>query len=149
MENLTSNIPYKKAKYHENLEVQLLYQKCRYQENPESKIIYQKARYQENCEKQIEYQNRRYKKNPVLQIKYNKMRYQENKRISNTKGLSKKRYQEKTKGCGRVQNFLQQVKQGPYYICTICHRSLYRRSDRFFKYEKYYILCTELHHPVK
>ena len=35
LENGTSNIAYKKAKYQENSEVRLLYQ-CRYQENPES-----------------------------------------------------------------------------------------------------------------
>ena len=75
------------------------------------------------------------------------MRYQENPEI--LRESQKRRYQEKMKGCGSVQNFLQHVKQGPYYICTICHQSLYRCSVRLFKYEKYQILCAELYHPMK
>ena len=43
---------------------------------------------------------------------------------------------------------LHEVKQVPYYICTVCHRSLYLRSVRLFKQEKY-ILTEELYHPVK
>ena len=35
----------------------------------------------------------------------------------------KKRY-------NKIKSFLQQVKQGPYYICTICHRNLYQHSVR-------------------
>ena len=46
----------------------------------------------------------------------------------------------KWKNCVKVQNFLQQVKQGLYYICIIYH---------LFKHEKYPILTAELYHPVK
>ena len=53
------------------------------------------------------------------------------------------------KHCDKVDSFLQQVKQVPYYICTICHRSLYQRSVRLCKHEKYNILMPELYHPVK
>ena len=45
--------------------------------------------------------------------------------------------------------FLQEVKQRPYIICTVCHRSLYQRIVRLFKQEKYHILTEELCHPVK
>ena len=45
--------------------------------------------------------------------------------------------------------FLQEVKQGPYYICTTCHRNLYQHSVRLFKQEKYHILTEKLCHPVK
>ena len=58
--------------------------------------------------------------------------------------------QKKTKkNCGKVENFLQQAKQGPFYICTIRHRSLYQRSVRLFNYEKYDILTAELYNGVK
>ena len=52
------------------------------------------------------------------------------------------------KGCDKVENFLQQVKQCPYYICAMCHQSLYQRSFRIFKYEKYQILTSKMYHPV-
>ena len=55
----------------------------------------------------------------------------------------------KEKKLWQAENFLQQVKEGPYYICTICHGSLYQCSVRFFKHEKYWILISELYHPVK
>ena len=45
--------------------------------------------------------------------------------------------------------FLQELKQGPYYICAVCHQSLYLRSFRLFKQEKYHILSEELYNPVK
>ena len=51
--------------------------------------------------------------------------------------------------CDNVENFLQQVKQSPFCICTICHRSLYQCNVRIFNNEKYIIHIAELHHPVK
>ena len=48
----------------------------------------------------------------------------------------------------KVKNFLQQVKQGPYYLCTISHRSLYQRGVRLFKYENYHMLTADFY-PVK
>ena len=54
----------------------------------------------------------------------------------------------KKKSCERL-NFLQQVKQGPYYICTICHGSLSQGVVWFFKDEKYQIVTLELYDPVK
>ena len=38
-----------------------------------------------------------------------------------------------------VESFLQQVKQGPYYISTVYHQTLYQ----------YHIRNAELYHPVK
>ena len=55
----------------------------------------------------------------------------------------------KKKSCGNVENFPQQVKQGLYYICTICHGSLHQLSVRLFNYEKYNILIAVLNNPVK
>ena len=65
------------------------------------------------------------------------------------KNIIKQNYQENKKNCGKVDSFLQQVKQGPYYVCTICHRNLYQRSVRLRQHEKYNFLTTELYHPVK
>ena len=39
-------------------------------------------------------------------------------------------------------NFLQEVKEGLYCICTICHRNL-------IFYEEYQVLISELYQPVK
>lgn len=48
----------------------------------------------------------------------------------------------------KVEKFFLQVKQGPYYPCTICHRSWYQCSIRLFKHEKFYILISKLYHVV-
>ena len=75
-------------------------------------------RYQENHVLQLEYSKSRYQENPVLQLEYNKRRYLENLEIQ--REYLKKRYHEQKKRCGKVENFILQVKQGPYYICIIC-----------------------------
>ena len=52
--------------------------------------------------------------------------------------------------CDKVDSFLLQLKQRPYYICTIRHRShMYQRSVTLYKHEKYNILTSELLHRVK
>ena len=65
------------------------------------------------------------------------------------KNLKRQKKKKKKKICGNVENFPQQVKQGLYYICTICHGSLHQLSVRLFNYEKYNILIAELNNPVK
>ena len=69
------------------------------------------------------------------------------KKKSKIRNLKKKK--KKKKSCGNVENFPQQVKQGLYYICTICHGSLHQLSVRLFNYEKYNILIAVLNNPVK
>ena len=71
------------------------------------------------------------------------------KLIKKKKKIQKQRYQENKKNCDKVESFLQQVEQGLYYICTICHRSLYQYSVRLCKHKKYKILTPELYHSVK
>ena len=80
-------------------------------------------------------QTRRYQENPEINKEYRKKNY--------------KKYQKNKRNCDKVMYFLQKVKQGPYYICTVCHQSLYQRGVRLFKQEKYHILTEELCHPVK
>ena len=53
------------------------------------------------------------------------------------------------KSCGKVENFLQQVKESPYFISTASHLSLYQPRVRLFKHEKYDNITAELHHLVK
>ena len=47
-----------------------------------------------------------------------------------------------------LENFLKQVKKGPYYVCRISHRSVYQRSvkNKFFEHET---LFAELYHPAR
>ena len=126
---------YKKEKHQENRKLNTTYQKEKNHENHgEVQREYKKSIYQENSKIKIEYQKRRYQENPVVHKEYQKKKY--------------KKYQENKKNCDKVMYFLQ-VKQGPYYICTVCHRSLYQCSVRLFKQEKYHILTEELYHPVK
>ena len=79
-----------------------------------------------------------------------KQRYQENAELHKKhKKVRHQKSQEQKKSSDKVDNFLQQVKRDPYYICTICHQSLYQRSARFLNMKKYQILISELYHPVK
>ena len=61
------------------------------------------------------------------------------------KNLKIKRYDKKDKD----EKLLQQLKQSPSYICTICYRSLYQRRIRLFVYVKCHILTAELYHSMK
>ena len=42
--------------------------------------------------------------------------------------------------CGKVENFLQQLKQGPFHISIKCNGTLYQQSAKLFNQEKYHIL---------
>lgn len=79
--------------------MQLVYKKSRYHGNPEIKINYEKGRHQENPEIQREHQKRKCQEYQVENVKI----------VESEK-------------CDKVEYFLQ---QGPYYICTIYHRSQY------------------------
>ena len=48
------------------------------------------------------------------------------------------------KWLNKVEKFCQQIRQGPYFICTACHRCLYKGSVRLFEHEKYHILTAQL-----
>ena len=55
----------------------------------------------------------------------------------------------KNKKClNKVEKFCQQTRQGPHFICTVCHPCLYKHSVRLFEHEKY-ILTAELYCPVR
>ena len=48
----------------------------------------------------------------------------------------------------KLKIFFQQLREGPYFICAVCHRCLYKRSVRLFEHEKY-ILTAELYCLMK
>ena len=76
-----------------------------------------------------------------------KTRYQENhKKCQKIRQL---KFQGNRRSCDKVDNFLEQVKKGLYYICTIHHRRLYRHIVTLFKQKKYHILIAELFDPLK
>ena len=144
--NLQIKRNYQKMRYQENPQMQKDFQRKHYKKTPEIKIDYQKMRYQENPQMQIVFQRKRYKESPEIKIEYQKIGI--NKMLKLTK-IIKNRDVKKTKNSDQVESFLEQLKQGPYYICTTCHRNLYQRSVRLCKHEKYNILTPELYHPVK
>ena len=45
--------------------------------------------------------------------------------------------------------FCQQIRQGTYFICAVCHQCLYKRSVRLFEHEKYHILTAKCYRPVR
>ena len=51
----------------------------------------------------------------------------------------KKRQREIRKSIDPVKTFKDQIKEGPFYICVVCNRSLYRRSVILFKENSYSI----------
>ena len=63
------------------------------------------------------------------------------------KEYQRKKKQGKKKVFNKAEKFHQQIRQGPYYICTVCHHCLYQHSARLFHDQKY-VLNWELHHPV-
>ena len=84
-----------------------------------------------------------------MQLAYKKCGYPENSEHSLLKKKSVILNFKKRKKSDKFEGFIQQVKQGPYYICTICHRSLYQCRVKFFKHEKYQTLTPDLYHLVK
>ena len=40
------------------------------------------------------------------------------------------------------------IQEGPYYVCVVCNRCLYRRSVVHFKVEKYVIDTINIYHKV-
>ena len=53
--------------------------------------------------------------------------------------------QEKDKRFHKAEKF---HLEEPYYICAVCHHSLYQHSVRLFHNQKYNVLTSEMHHPA-
>ena len=82
------------------------------EENPETKREYENNKCEENPEPERVYQKNKFEKNPEPKKESRKKMHKKNKKF-----LSK------------VEKFCQQIRQGPYFICTLCHRCLYKRTD--------------------
>ena len=104
----------KKNKYDENFEPKKKYEKIKYDEilNPEENMKKIKMRKILRQKENMKTTNMR----KILNQKEN-MRKTNMRKILNQKFLSK------------VEKFCQQIRQDPYFICTLCHRCLYKRTD--------------------
>ena len=91
--------------------------KKNYQENPKPKEEYEKHKYEENPEPKRKYEKNEYEKNPKPKKENRKKMHKKNKKCLN-----------------KVEKFCQQIRQDPYFICTLCHRCLYKRSVRLFEH---------------
>lgn len=43
----------------------------------------------------------------------------------------------------RIDRFLKEICEGPLHVCVICHRSMYKRSVKFFEPSNYHENCME------
>ena len=48
----------------------------------------------------------------------------------------------------RILKFTTMIQEGPYYVCAVCNRCLYRRSVILFNIEKYAINILDFYHEV-
>ncbi|XP_041957559.1 uncharacterized protein LOC121715728 [Alosa sapidissima] len=136
---------YSKAKYKTNRPFQTYvrdYSKAKYKTNrPFQTYVrdYSKAKYKTNRPFQNfvrEYSHTKYKKNITFQNKikeHNKRRYQENENIRVNK-IQKRRenyltWQKKQGDIDlAIDRFRQEVSRGPEYVCSVCHRLLFRKQ---------------------
>ena len=116
----------KKNKFEGNPGTKKEYEKNKYDENSKTKREYEKHKYQENPESKREYEKKKYDKNPEPKQENRKKMHKKNKKCLN-----------------KVATLCQQIRQGRYFICTVCHRFLYKQSVRLFEHEKY-IITAEL-----
>ena len=65
--------------------------------------------------------------------------------------IAKKMHKNNKKCLSKIEKFCQKIRQGPYFICTVCHwyQRLYKHSVRLFEHEKYHIPTAELYCPVR
>ena len=105
--------------------------KNKYEENPEPKKKYEKHKYEENPELKRKYEKKKYDKNPESKKENRKKMYKKNRKCLNN-----------------LENFCQQIRQGPYFIRTFSQWRLYKCSIRLFEHEQY-ILTAELYCLVR
>ena len=55
----------------------------------------------------------------------------------------------KKKCLNKAEKFCQEIIQGLYFICTVCHWCFHKRSVRLLEHEKYHIRTTELYCLVR
>ena len=85
----------------------------------------------------------------ILNQKENMKKTNMIKILNQKKKIAKKCIKGTKNVLSKVEKFCQQIKQGPHFICTVCHQCLYKHSVRLFKHEKYHIPTSELYCPVR
>ena len=122
---------WKKQIYGQSLMKKKIWKKNKYEENPEPKKKYEKHKYEENPELKRKYEKKKYDKNPESKKENRKKMYKKNRKCLNN-----------------LENFCQQIRQGPYFIRTFSQWRLYKCSIRLFEHEQY-ILTAELYCLVR
>ena len=85
----------------------------------------------------------------ILNQKENMKKTNMRKTWNQEKKVPKRGIKKNKKRLNKVEKFCQQIRKGLYFICTVCHRCLYRRSIKLFEHEKYHILTAELFCSVR
>ena len=57
-------------------------------------------------------------------------------------------YAERKGSMNRILKFTAMIQEGPYYVCIVCNRCLYRRSVILFNNEKYELDIPDFYHEV-
>ena len=100
-----------------------------------------KANYKKNSVKRKD----QFKKNYENNLEQRKTQFKSHyvKNITKRKEQIKTCQKVKTEKCDRVKQFKTNIKQGPYFVCVSCNRSMYQRSVKLIGIEKYNILLDD------
>ena len=107
--------------------------KKKYLENPNPKKEYEKKNIRKILNKKENLKKTNMRK--ILNQKEN-MKKNKYKKNLGPKKENRKKIHKKNKQClNNVRMFCQQIRQGHYYIFTVCHRCLYKPSVRISEHE--------------
>ena len=117
-------------------------QKRHHQANSKNICLSKKMRYDENRDQICLSKKMKYDENRDQICLNRKKSYNENKGTIKYDILLKKRKENYEKGKAnspqdKVQKFKMLIQEGPFYICVVCNRCLYKRSVLRFNPEKY------------
>ena len=85
----------------------------------------------------------------ILNQRENMTKHKYDKNLEPKKEKCKKIHKKNKKCLNKVEKFCLQIKQDPYFICTVSHPYLYKRSIKLFQNEKYHILTVESYCQMK
>ena len=123
----------RKTNYAKNSEQEKAQRKTNYAKNSEQEKAQRKTNYAKNSEQEKDRSKTNYVKNCEKRKKQFRANYVKNAKKTKDQSMPK---------CSqdRINKFKLNIRQGPYFICVVCNRSLYNRSVKLFKIEKYEIL---------
>ena len=125
-----------KTNYAENSKQRKEQRKTNYAKNSEQEKAKRKKNYAKNSEQVKDRSKTNYVKNCERRKKQYRANYVKKAKKTNDQSMPKSSED-------RINKFKLNIRQGPYFICVICNRSLYNRSLKLFKVEKYEILYDE------